>query len=249
MGTTDTPSTSYPADQTGLTTPVDKNSTVIVDNNKRPKNQPQPNYFVFDTPTMSNTDNLNTFALSQPFPGQYVRSPPGQYQFLQPSAQQPPPPWVVSIMEDIKSIKTKVDKIDNIEKTVNSINLRLNDLDLKVKDIDKRMIDVESSATFMGKRYEDQSQELKTAKDTVKTLEKSCTSLQKTIGSLETSQATMRAKVLDGEFRSMRENLIFYGIAEPPHPHYHRGTHPARLLQPESDHPWIQIRMLTPVRS
>lgn len=110
---THTPSTRYRTDQSGSTTPVDKYSTVIVDNNKRQKNLPQHNYFVFDTPIMSNKDNLNTFALTQPFPGQYLQSPPGQYPFLQSCTQQPPPK-VVSIMEDRKSIKSKVDKIDNI---------------------------------------------------------------------------------------------------------------------------------------
>lgn len=70
-----------------------------------------------------------------------------------------PPPWAISIVEDIKSIKTSVAKIENVEKTVNSISLKLSKLETKVDTIDKRVVDVEAHSTFISGTYEEQSSE------------------------------------------------------------------------------------------
>ena len=39
-----------------------------------------------------------------------------------------------------------MEKIDNIEKLVSSMNIKLNDLDVKVKNIDSRVTEVEKPA-------------------------------------------------------------------------------------------------------
>ena len=172
--------------------------------------QSPPEYFIFDNATMSYSQ--------QPFTG-LLPSPQGQYPQFPPIAQaQTPPPWAVTLMEDVKNIKTKVDRIETVEKTVNSISSKLSQLELKVDSIDKRALDVEKNCSFISEKYDDQSKDLKTAKDEIKKLTDSCCSLKQTMDSLENDRDRLKEKVLDGEFRSMRGNLIFYGIPETSQP-------------------------------
>ena len=77
------------------------------------QNQPaaaniSPNYFIFDP---SSLENMNDY--SQPFPGQFLQSPPTHFQFNQPTQT---PLWAADLMKDVQVIKEKVDKIDKIEK-------------------------------------------------------------------------------------------------------------------------------------
>ena len=132
-----------------------------------------------------------------------------------------PPAWVSSLMEDIQTIKSKVEKMDNIEKIVNSVNLKLGELENKVKTIESRVSDVEKYNSFVSEKYESQSQELKTAKESLKNLQNTCTTLNDTVQNMSHDQENLKTKLLESEFRNMRDNLIFYGIPEGPS---HSGT-------------------------
>ena len=68
---------------------------------------------------MNNMNNAYPHQLS----AQFVQSPTGQYtpQFMTPICNQLTPPWSEHLMNDIQSIKTAVSRIENFEKTVNSI--------------------------------------------------------------------------------------------------------------------------------
>lgn len=150
-----------------------------------------------------------------PFNNQFIQSPPGftaQYAATQPSNQ--PPTWATSIIDDIKSIKQSVAKIDNVEKTVNKINAKLIDLENKVSDIDKRVSEVETASSYISSKFESNAVELKTAKDQIKTLKSSCSNLSTKFDLLEKSKENMNSKISDLEFRSMKDNLIFYGVPE-----------------------------------
>ena len=118
------------------------------------------------------------------------------------------------MMEDIKSIHKRLDKMDNIEKIVTSVSMKLTDLETQVKNIEIRVRDVETSSSFVSEKYEQQARTMKTAQESVKQMQDSCTSLNSTIREMTQKQEEMKAKLLDSEFRSMRDNLIFYGIPE-----------------------------------
>ena len=120
-----------------------------------------PEYFVFNTPDMSFSQ--------QSFPGSFMQSPPSQYMphFMATTVSGQPPPWA-SIMEDIKSIKISVAKIENVVKTVNSISLKLNELETKVSTIDKRVVDVEKACTFISEKYDQQQNDIMGVKGEVK---------------------------------------------------------------------------------
>jgi len=107
---------------------------------KRVKNQAEQqtkaNIFAFDTPSICHMASMNMASMNpinySPYPTQFLQSPPGQ--FLT-TASTVPPPWASTIMEDIKSIKSDVARIENIEKLVNSMNLKLKDLETKITDV------------------------------------------------------------------------------------------------------------------
>lgn len=122
----------------------------------------------------------------QSFTGQLLQSPPYQYnqQYLGPLPPGTPmmnqgtnqtPPWAIAMMETMNSrldkIDSRLDKIDNIEKVVNSMCLKLNDLDIKVKSIESRVCDVENNSTFISEKYDKQTTELASTKDSVKTMQ------------------------------------------------------------------------------
>ena len=199
--------------------------------NKRQKNYSE--IFAFDTPTVHHTNmNMNNGMSSvSNFPQSYTSqlmqpSPPYQYtqQFMTTQPGTPmlnqitvqPPPWAISIMDDIKTIKSRVEKIDNIEKLVNSMNLKLNELDSKVKNIESRVIEVEATSSFIGEKYDQHNKELTTTKEKVNTLQQSCKSLNTAIKEMAEKQDVLKSRILDHEYRNMRENLIFYGIPEGP---------------------------------
>ena len=135
--------------------------------------------------------------------------------FQPPSAPPPaPPPWATELLEEVKQIKTKLQSIDEIKKTVNSINAKVCDLETKMKSLDTRVNETEKSCQFSANQAESNKNELKTAKDEIKNLRKKCADFEKESSSLKQKNAEIDTKLTDLESRSMRENLLFYGIAE-----------------------------------
>mgnify|MGYP002153692291 FL=1 len=109
-------------------------------------------------PTMTYTPNA--------YPEQFA-TPQGQFtpSYMQAPVSNDPPPW--SMIEDIKNIKTSVARIENVEKTVNSISIKLRNLEQKVSTIDNRVQEVEKSSSYISDQFESQSADLKTTKDTI----------------------------------------------------------------------------------
>ena len=101
-----------------------------------------------------------------------------------------------------------------MEKIVNSISFKLQNLELKVSTIDNRVQEVEKCSSYISDQFENQSAELKTTKDTIKNVQDSCTNLQGQLKSLEAKHESFNVRVLDGEYRDMRDNVILYGIPE-----------------------------------
>ena len=118
-----------------------------------------------------------------------------------------PPSWMSDLINDVKQIKLTLQKLDKIEQTVNSISLKVSTLETKVQTMDKTVNDVEQSCKFISKANDDRKSELKKAASEIKTLKSSCKSL-------EDKNAKLETKVIDLESRSMRDNLLFYGIGE-----------------------------------
>ena len=166
---------------------------------------------------MQTAPNMNFSHMPYGASNQMMQSPPfSQPQFTgtMPMASSAPPDWATKIMEDIKSIKVSVSKIDGIEKLVNQINSKVENLETKMKSMDTRVKDVEKSSSFVSGQFEDQKTKLKAADNELKSLNKKCHDFEGIVKKLEEKNATLEEKTNDLEFRSLRENLLFHGIPE-----------------------------------
>ena len=59
-----------------------------------------------------------------------------------------PPDWAAQLINDVKSIKSQVSKIEQVQQTVNQICGRIKDLETNVNSIDTRLSTVENSCSF-----------------------------------------------------------------------------------------------------
>lgn len=183
-----------------------------------------PNYFDFSPYFTSNIETLA--AMSMNFPqipfgagSQFVQSPPFHPQFsasgsVLGASTSSQPQWATQIIDDLQSIKTSVSKIESIEKLVQQIHIKVDDLESKVKTIDNRVGECEASNKFVSDQFEEQKTKLRTADEELKRINKKCKDFEGLVKQLETKNATLEEKTNDLEFRSLRENLLFHGIAE-----------------------------------
>ena len=118
-----------------------------------------------------------------------------------------PPTWMSDLINDVKQINVSLQKLDKIEQAVNNISQKVNILETKVSTMDTTVNEVEQSCKFISAENDDRKKELQKAQSEIKTLKANCLSLEDKNVKLET-------KVVDLESRSMRENLLFYGIEE-----------------------------------
>ena len=168
--------------------------------------------FTYD-PNMSFQTQAAQFGMpqQQPQQQQFMQSPPpsqlGPFGFQVPNPSTAPPPWAAKLLEDMEYVKEKLKGMDKIEKTVNMINAKVSDLETKMKDMDTRLITNEKACEFVAKEHEQSKTEMKAAKGDMKNIKQTCEKLEREANS-------MKEKMVDLESRSMRENLMFYGIAE-----------------------------------
>ena len=85
------------------------------------------------------------------------------------------------MIEDLKSIKNILPKIEKIDKTVTAINVKVYDKENKLGQLENRVEHCERICSFMNEEYEKQKQDMKKAESVVKHLEKSCDDLKSTM--------------------------------------------------------------------
>ena len=138
---------------------------------------------------------------------------PFQYGFQTP-ASTTPPSWATQIMEDVKSLKGVIPKIDKIEASIQTLTLKMSQIETKLTTLDKKVNDMDKAVTFMDSGFESQKKELDESKEEIKRLKRNYQDMGASVKKCETQNEAVSDKVLDLESRSMRENLIFYGIHE-----------------------------------
>ena len=72
----------------------------------------------------------------------------------------------------------------------------------------------EKSCQFISNANEENKKDIKSNKDELKGVKKRCDEVEKETNTLKASNSKLESKMVDLESRSMRENLMFYGIAE-----------------------------------
>ena len=133
---------------------------------------------------------------------------------FQPSPSPLPPPWANELLREVKQIKSKLQTIDKIEKTVNVINAKVTDLETKIKSLDMRMTENEKLCQFTAAESESNQKDLKSTRDDIKQIKKNCQNLKNNTNTLSEQSAELDTKLIDLEMRSMRDNLMFYGFPE-----------------------------------
>ena len=76
------------------------------------------------------------------------------------------------------------------------------------------MTEVEKSCSSISHENDDRKKELEKAKSEVYRLRSECINMQSDTNTLTEKNASLESKVIDLESRSMRDNLLFYGISE-----------------------------------
>ena len=199
-----------------------KTSVISPEIYQQPKrfHQSSPSFFDFGPYYTSGANNMSMNFQQMPFGGQYMQSPPFGSQIPTPGPNAPPQPspqppqWAIEIMEDIKTIKSSMSKIDSIEKFVNKINLKVENLETKVKTIDSKVTETEKSSAFLNSEVESTKKKLKNAEEEMKKMSDKCKNFEKLCETMETKTLNLEAKTNDLEARGLRENLLFHGIPE-----------------------------------
>ena len=92
--------------------------------------------------------------------------------------------------------------------------MKVTNLEDKVKSIDNRVTEVENSSSFLAEQSDVCNQTLNSTKTELKKMKKIYDDLENEAKKIEERRTQMEDKLTDLECRSMRDNLIFYGIPE-----------------------------------
>jgi len=130
------------------------------------------------------------------------------------SPQASVPPWAAELIEDVTQLKSVLPSINKIDQTLTQINTKMYDLEIKVTSIDNRVTEVENSCKYMVQSFDQQTTELKAAKETVAKIDKRCNNLGCSISTLQEENTSLKNKILDLENRSIRNNLMFWELPE-----------------------------------
>ncbi|KAH3818234.1 hypothetical protein DPMN_119835 [Dreissena polymorpha] len=115
-------------------------------------------------------------------------------------------------MQDIKSIKLSVSKLDKLEKLVDKINARVEKLENDSKAKDVKMS--ENAVQFASSEIEDTKNKIKETSSEIKVITNQYSDIKTALSDIKTKTDELEAKTNDLESRSMRENLLFYGLSE-----------------------------------
>ena len=202
--------------QTGFQTPVSnvnkdrfafQNSSDYVQAVMNPVMNPSKNPGA--SPVMKFSQQIpSTFQTQNP----NVFSPQAVPHYVNMGQSDTPPSWASSLIEDVKTIKAVIPKINSIEETVKSIKSRIDQLETRVSGIETKTDDVEKASTFINNEFETHKADLTNANKKIKELEKQCKSAESYLKTMESKYEKSRDEILDLKSRSMRENLIFYGL-------------------------------------
>ena len=125
-----------------------------------------------------------------------------------------PPAWALGIIDDIKTIKLTVPKIDKIENTVVMINQKIAEIDTRVCNLETKLNDVERSCNFISDQSDQHKIELDRTKTELARCQQTCKEMKNSLQKQQEQNEITGDKITDLESRSMRDNLIFYGIPE-----------------------------------
>lgn len=165
-----------------------------------------------------NTQPVLNFAQHVPFSFQAqtpnVFQSPVQTQQTSPLQSSATPAWAARLIQSVEQLQSVIPKIDKIEETVSKIQSKISLIETRVTGLETKITDIETTCTFISSEYDYQKNELQQAKEKIKILEKDCRNLEQSLKTCENHYEKSKDELTDLKSRSMRENLVFYGLKE-----------------------------------
>ncbi|KAH3747312.1 hypothetical protein DPMN_181737 [Dreissena polymorpha] len=118
-----------------------------------------------------------------------------------------PPPWAAGLIDDIKSIKQQVSKIDKIEESVNKITLKVEQLEIQVRTM-------ETSFNIINEQSEKTKSKLNKSEEQIRMFNEKSNKFENKIQNYQSKINQIEKSTDKLEFHSLRENLLFHGIKE-----------------------------------
>ncbi|VDI56200.1 Hypothetical predicted protein [Mytilus galloprovincialis] len=163
---------------------------------------------------------------SSPTTGMY---PPPSMQHVSPITQsqisQQRPPLVDEIFRRMDKFQEKLDKLEQIDSIVTSINAKVIRLEQGTKSLDDRMEQVERCSQHISDNYDKHKCDLTELKTEVNNISKSLKTNSKevknvghefrsSLSDMKKENDKLKESFLDVQMKSMSNNLIFYNIPE-----------------------------------
>lgn len=130
-----------------------------------------------------------------------------------------PPPWALGLIEDVKTIKAELKtvspKISEIEKILKTIQYQMTQIDQKVKSLETKSTETENGLSFMSNQFEKQKGEIAKLQEKIPKMETAYKKIETKDTERKINQEKTQDKLCELEARSMKSNLIFYGLNEP----------------------------------
>lgn len=114
---------------------------------------------------------------------------------------------LMNIVQRLDGIDEKLGQLKTIQSSISRITERLNSMELKLSDL-------EQSQSFVSDKYDSLNDAVNMNKDVVKNLETEVEKLRTENTELKALNSAFKDDVTDLRCRSMRDNLLFFGIPE-----------------------------------
>lgn len=114
-------------------------------------------------------------------------------------------------------LQTMLNKIEGIEQKMgqlSEIRIAVRDITTRLDGMNKKVTELESSQQFLSEQYESISSCNDTNKAHIKELQTECTRLTTETARLKESRDSLAGDLTDLRCRSMRDNMLFFGIPE-----------------------------------
>ena len=162
-----------------------------------------PAHMNWGNPQYQHYHDYAAMPLSQPMPGRQLLMDPNV---------------INQRLINIETSLKKIDKLDDIKKSVDRMSLKIDDIDARVKATEGKVAGLEDSMTFHTKQYEDMKKSVEEVQRNLNRSVKPELNGMKTklseLDKLAEQNSELQERVTDLQCRNMRDNLIFSGIAE-----------------------------------
>ena len=126
-------------------------------------------------------------------------------------------PWQHDFGNKIDMILSKISKM---EMNQTAFLTRLNDMENKMVETNKKVVEIENSQCHISEKFDDMNSKTKINTSDIHRLQGEVKSLTKANDELTKSNKKIKDEVIDLKCRSMRDNMLFFGVPESPSPAY-----------------------------